>query len=45
MMDTSLINNNDIIYKKLWKIKQEHEKEDWMNEGHPEVIFSGLEIV
>jgi hypothetical protein len=45
MMDTSLRKNTDIRYKKVWKRKQEQEKEDQMNEGHLEVILSGLEIV
>jgi hypothetical protein len=45
MMDTSLRKNIDIRYKKVWKRKQEQVKEDQMNEGHPEVILSGLEIV
>jgi hypothetical protein len=44
-MDTYLRKNNDIRYKKVWKIKQEHEKEDQMNEGHPKFILSGFEIV
>jgi hypothetical protein len=35
MMDTSLRKNIDIIYKKVWKIKQEKGKEDQRNEGHP----------
>jgi hypothetical protein len=45
MMDTSLRNNIDIIYKKVWKRKQEQLKEDQMNEGNPEILFSILEIV
>jgi hypothetical protein len=45
MMDTSMKKNIDIRYKKVWKRKQEQVKEDQMNEGHPEVILSGLEIV
>jgi hypothetical protein len=45
MMDTSLRKNTDIRYKKVWKRKQEHVKEDQMNEGHPKVILSRLEIV
>ena len=28
MMDTSMKENNDIIYNKVWKIKQEHVKEE-----------------
>jgi hypothetical protein len=35
MTDTSLRKNIDIIYKKVWKRKQETIKEDQMNEGHP----------
>ena len=34
MMDTSMKENNDIIYKKVWKRKQEHVKEEQMNEEH-----------
>jgi hypothetical protein len=45
MMDTSLRNKIDIIYKKVWKRKKEQVKEDQMNEGHLEVILLGLEIV
>jgi ribosomal protein L14E/L6E/L27E len=45
MMDTSLRKKIDIIYKKVWKRKQEHEKEYQMNEGHLEVTLSILEIV
>jgi len=44
-MDTSLRKNIDIRYKRVWKRKQEHVKEDQMNEGHPEVTLPGLEIV
>ena len=44
-MDTSMKENIDIRYKKVWKRKQERVKEDQMNEGHPEVILSGLAIV
>jgi hypothetical protein len=35
MMDTSMKENNDIRYKKVWKIKQEKVNEEQMNEGHP----------
>jgi hypothetical protein len=45
MMDTSMKENIDIIYKKVWKRKQEQVKEEQMNEGHPKVILSGLAIV
>ena len=45
MMDTSMKQNNDIIYKNVWKIKQEHVNDEQMNEGHLEVIPLGLEIV
>jgi hypothetical protein len=45
MMDTSMKENIDIRYKKVWKRKQEQVKEDQMNEGHPKVILLGLEIV
>jgi hypothetical protein len=45
MMDTSLRKKTNIIYKKVWKRKQEHEKEYHMNEGHPKVILSILAIV
>ena len=39
MMDTSVKENIDIRYKKVWKIKQEKEKDDQMNKGHPKFIF------
>jgi hypothetical protein len=45
MMDTSMKKNTIIRYKKVWERKQEHVKEEHMNEGHPKVILSGLEIV
>jgi hypothetical protein len=45
MMDTSMKENIDIRYKKVWKRTQEQGKEEQMNEGHLEVILSGLEIV
>ena len=35
MMNTSMKENTDIRYKKVWKRKQVHVKEDRMNEGHP----------
>jgi hypothetical protein len=35
MMDTSMRENIDIRYKKIWKRKQEQVKEEQMNEGHP----------
>jgi hypothetical protein len=41
-MDTSMKKNTDIRYKKIWKRKQEHVKEDQMNQ---EARLSGLEIV
>jgi len=45
MMDTSMKENIDIIYNKVWKRKQEWVKEEQMNEGNPDVILLGLEIV
>jgi hypothetical protein len=44
-MDTSMKDNTAIIYKKVWKRKQEHVKEEQMNEGHLEVILLGLTII
>jgi hypothetical protein len=32
MMDTSMKENIDIMYNKVWKRKQEHVKEEQMNE-------------
>jgi hypothetical protein len=45
MMDASIKEKIDILYKKVWKIKKENVKEEQMNEGHPKVILSGLAIV
>jgi hypothetical protein len=45
MMDTSMKENINIIYKKAWKRKQEQVNEEQMNEEHPEVVLSGLAIV
>jgi hypothetical protein len=45
MMDTSMKENIDIRYKKIWKRKQEQVKEEQMNEEHPEVILSGFAVV
>ena len=34
-MHTSLRKNTSIKYRKVWKRKREHVKEDQMNKGHP----------
>jgi hypothetical protein len=45
MMYTSMKENTDIRYKKVWKIKQEKVREKHMNEEHPKVILSGFAVV
>jgi hypothetical protein len=45
IMDIYLVKNIDIRYKKVWKRNQEQVKEYQINEGHLEVILSGLAIV
>jgi hypothetical protein len=45
MMDTSMKESTNIRYNKVWKRKQEQVKKEQINEGHPKVILSGLEIV
>ena len=35
MIDTSMKENTDIKYKKVWKRKKEQENEEEMNKGHP----------
>jgi hypothetical protein len=45
MMDTSIRENIDIRYKNIWKRKQEWVKEEYMDEGHPEVILSVFAVV
>jgi hypothetical protein len=39
MMDNYMKENTDIKYKKVWKRKQEHVKEDQMNQGNLEDIL------
>jgi hypothetical protein len=45
MMDTSMKENTNIRYEKVWKIKQELVNEERMNEEYLEVLLLGLEIV
>jgi hypothetical protein len=40
MIDTSMKENTDIRYKKVWKIKQQEVNEENMKEVHPKFILS-----